>query len=483
MQNKIPDSKPSLDYLFQPRSIAIIGVSPDGTKLSAGREFLNSLIDIGFKGKLYPVRHGGGEVHGLKIYPNITDIPDSIDYVISAIPAQQNLQLVVDSASKGAKAMHIFSAGFSEIADVEGAKLESQLMDIARQKGVRIIGPNCMGLYCPKTGLAVSRELPKQSGAIGFISQSGGNTAYAIREGAMRGIYFSKAISYGNASDLNECDFLEYLTNDPDTTLITGYIEGVKEGTRFRETLKRATQKKPVILYKAGTTAGGVRAAASHTGSLAGSNEVWEVLLKQEGAIQVHSMEELVDMMLIFKHMSPPTGRNVALAGVGGGAIVQSADECVDEGLSIPTLPLEIRQKLDELYTSETGGSFRNPIDMNWAKGDLIRKTIELVTEYEQIDLFMMQILIGIVSNIETTRVEPFLEPYIESIIGLSEELRHRTAIVLRPVGMARFWPVALEIKARLIEADFPVYPSARRAANAIVKLIEYYQRQSARQQ
>ena len=209
MQNKIPDNKPSLDYLFQPRSIAIVGVSPDRTKISAGREFLNSLIDVGFEGKLYPVNHGGGEVHDLRIYPNITDIPDSIDYVISAIPAQQNLQLVVDSASKGVKAIHIFSSGFSEIADAEGAKLESQLTVVARQEGVRIIGPNCMGLYCPKTGLALSRELPKQSGATGFISQSGGNTAYAIREGALRGIHFSKAISYGNASDLNECDFLE----------------------------------------------------------------------------------------------------------------------------------------------------------------------------------------------------------------------------------------------------------------------------------
>jgi acyl-CoA synthetase (NDP forming) len=194
-------------------------------------------------------------------------------------------------------------------------------------------------------------------------------------------------------------------------------------------------------------------------------------------------MEELIDMTLLFKHMSPPAGNNIVLAGVGGGAIVQSADECVDEGLRIPPLPLEIRQKMDEMYTSETGGSFRNPIDMNWAKGSLIHNSIEMAMGYEKIDLLVMQILIGVVSNIETTRIEPFLEPYINTIIGLSEETRRRTAIVLRPIGMARFWPIALEIHKKLVGANLPVFPSARRASSAITKLIEYYRRKSARQQ
>ena len=473
MQSKHLDTKQSLDYLFHPRSIAIVGVSTDMNRLGGGRGFLESLIDIGFKGKIYPVNREGGELLGCKIYPSIKDIPDSVDYVISAIPAQHTPQLLLDCASKGIKAVQIFSAGFSEIADIEGEKLESQLTAIARQKGIRIIGPNCMGLYCPRTGLAFFRELPKQSGSVGFISQSGGNSAHAIREGAMRGVYFSKAISYGNACDLSESDFLEYLAHDPETTVIAGYIEGVKEGARFLKAIKRAARAKPVIFYKAGATEQGIRAVASHTGTLAGSDRTWDSLLKQVDAIQVHSMEELIDVIVLFGHMSPLTGRNIALMGIGGGAIVQSADECANAGLNIPTLPVEIRQRLEEIYTSEAGASFRNPVDMYWRERGLIRKAVKIVADCDQIDLLMIQILVGVNSKKETV----LLEQYLESILSLGKEIAHRTAVVLRLIDPARFWPFALEAQRALGEASFPVYPSASRAANAIAKFIEYYRR------
>jgi len=472
-ESKNLDSMPNLEYLFHPSSIAIVGVSHDLKKVADGRLFLSALIDFGFKGKLYPVNRGGGEILGLKIYNDIKDIPDSVDYVISAIPAQHTPQLLLDCASIGVKAVRIFSSGFSEIADKEGRSLESQLTDIAHQTGVRVIGPNCMGLYCPKTRLTFMPESPAQIGSVGFISQSGLNTSIAIKEGAMRGVYFSKAISYGNACDLNECDFLEYFTHDPETKIIAGYIEGTREGARLVKVLKEAVRVKPVILYKAGNTEYGVGAVASHTGTLAGSNKVWESLLKQVGVIQVHSMEELIDAILPFIYMSPPKGRNIALLGTGGGGIVQAADECAEAGLKMPPLPPGIRQKLEEIYTSETGGSFRNPIDLYWGKGDLIRRAIKVVSDYEAIDLLLVQILLFATGR----RWKLQLKPCLETIINLGKEINHRTAIVLRLLGPASFWSAALEDQRALVEAGFAVYPSAARAANAIVKFVEYHQR------
>ncbi len=219
---------------------------------------------------------------------------------MSAIPARYTTQLLLDSAVKGVKAMHIFSAGWGEIADEEGKKMQAEMIAVARRLGIRVIGPNCMGIYCPKTALTYFRNFPKQSGPFAFISQSGMNASYAILEGEMRSIYYSKVISYGNATDLNESDFLEYLAEDPETKVIAGYIEGVKDGIRFLKVLKKAAKLKPIILYKAGITEHGVRATASHTGSIAGSDKVWDSLLKQAGVLRAHSMEELIDVLILY---------------------------------------------------------------------------------------------------------------------------------------------------------------------------------------
>ncbi|MEE8618562.1 MAG: CoA-binding protein, partial [Dehalococcoidales bacterium] len=339
--NKNHNDKLSLEYLFHPKSIAVVGVSTDTTRIASGQIFLRALLDTKFKGNVYPVSREEGKILGLKIYSSIRDIPDTVDYVISAIPAQDIPQLIIDCATKMVKAIHIFTAGFSEIADEDGERRQSQITAMARQRNISIIGPNCMGLYCPKTGLAFHPDMPKESGTIAFLSQSGGNAIYAIREAASRGICFSKVISYGNACDLNESDFLEYLTHDPETEVIAAYIEGVKDGTRLVEALKQATRVKPVIVYKGGTTESGTRAVSSHTGAIAGSNRVWDGLLKQVGTIQVYSMEELLDILMLFRYMSPPEGRATAVIGIGGGNSVRAADACSSAGLTVPLLPTE----------------------------------------------------------------------------------------------------------------------------------------------
>ena len=475
MQSKDYDDKPSLDYLFHPRSVAIAGVSGDLARFSGGRMFLQNLINAGYKGKIYPVNPSGGEVLGLKIYPNIKDIPDTVDYVISAIPAQYTPQLVADCADKRVKAVHMFTSGFSEIGDEEEKQLEWQIATMARQKGIRIIGPNCMGLYCPKGGLSFGPDLSKQSGCVGYISQSGGNSLYGVREAATRGVYFSKVISYGNACDLNETNFLEYFTHDPETKIIAAYIEGVKDGRRFFQALKQATRVKPVIIYKGGSTESGTKAVASHTGSIAGSERIWDSLLKQAGAIQVDCVEEIVDMALLFSYMAPPKGRNVAVIGVGGGISVIAADACSNAGLTMPILPPEVRQKLKDVLITEAGRSFKNPVDIpSFGKAKVIQKATKIVADCEQIDL----LIIHIAFDIRVLPVRTLATPDIESIISLANEINKRTAVVLHFAALAESKQLASDAQTALSKAGFPVYPSISRAANAISKFIQYHHRQ-----
>ena len=329
-----------LDFLFHPRSIAIAGVKDVNIKFNTGLMFLEALIKFGYKGRLYPLNPAGGEVLGMKIYKNVREISDPVDYIISAIPSKNTPQLVADAVAKGVKAIHFFTSGFSEIENREGEKLQAEILAIAREGGVRIIGPNCLGLYCPKGGLTFNPEVSKESGPVGMISQSGGNASHAIAEGNSRGIHFSKVISMGNGADLNESDFLEYLTHDPETKIITAYLEGIKEGPRFLKAIKAAAKLKPVIIFKVGTSESGAETAASHTTALAGSTQVWEGLLRQAGAIQVNSIEEMIDLSVAFQQLPVTTGTNTVIVGIGGGASVIAADEFSRAGLvSCPDFP------------------------------------------------------------------------------------------------------------------------------------------------
>jgi len=309
--------KPSLDFLFNPSSIAIAGVSPETSKPNAAQFYVTSLKNFGYKGAIYPIHPSGGEIFGMKVYENVNDIPGPVDLVVSAIPARFTPQLIEDCGKKGVKAVHLFTSGYSEIEDEIGQKLENEILRSAKKASVRLVGPNCMGIYHPAGGVTFAGEFPPDQngfpatpGALGLISQSGGNCIYCIRESASKGLFFSKAISYGNAADLNESDYLEYMTEDPQTRVIAAYIEGVKDGERFIHALKEAASRKPVIINKAGNTETGARACASHTSAIAGSASVWHDLLRQVGAIQVANMSELVDVALAFDKMPLPRGRN-----------------------------------------------------------------------------------------------------------------------------------------------------------------------------
>lgn len=478
MQRIGSSSKATLDYLFHPSSIAIVGVSTDLTnQANRGRLFLEILASARYDGKVYPINPTGGEVFGLKVYPGIKDIPDTVDYVISAIPARHTPQLITECADKGVPTVHVFSAGFGETGTEEGKRLESEIAAIARQRNIRLIGPNCMGLYCPETRLSFCTEFPADGGSVGYLAQSGGHGVYVVMDAASRGVRFSKVISYGNACDLNETDFLEYLADDPKTKVIAAYIEGVKDGARFLKVLKRATAAKPVIILKGGHSETGARTAASHTNALAGSYRVWSSLLQQTNAIEVDTVEELADMLLLFEYMSPPRGRNAAIVGVGGGASVLAADDCSRVGLAVPPLPIEISKALVITANGDAGKIFRNPIDMLNDDQQVIQEAIRMVARWDQIDFLLIQLMF----DVQPYPAFDLLGAYTESIVSLRKEVNKPSAIVLHGIITPESQRVAFEKQAVLYKAGFPVFPSIGRAANAISKFIRYHREQDRR--
>jgi acyl-CoA synthetase (NDP forming) len=325
-------------------------------------------------------------------------VPGDVDYVISSVPTPVVPQLVEDCGAKGVKALHFFTAGFSETGDAARAGQETQVLQRAIDLGMRVLGPNCMGLYSPEAGLSFMPGLPVEPGDTGMVSQSGANAGDMCRTGGARGLRYSKVISYGNAADLDESDFFEYLAQDEKTSVITAYIEGVKDGARFMEALRVAATAKPVIILKGGRTDAGSRATVSHTGSRAGALRVFDAACAQAGAIRVNDIDELVDAAVAFRFVGRIAGPRVAIVGVGGGHSVLAADDVDAEGLEVPPLPEATQRALGE-FTPVAGTSVRNPVDTNVGFGPegprLIRETLRLVAEAPNIDVILHQAAIG----------------------------------------------------------------------------------------
>ena len=454
----------NLVFLFHPRSIAIAGISLANPEHWT-RTFLESLLEFQFSGPIYPVNPRGGEVRGLKVFPSLDDIPQSVDYVISTVPAIAAPGLVDECTHREVKAIHFCTAGFSETGEEEGARLEAELTQMSQNTGIRIIGPNCMGIYCPQSRLSFNVDFPKEGGSVAFVSQSGGNAGQLVRQAMKRGVRFSKVISYGNACDLNESDFLEYLAADADTKIIALYVEGVKDGKRFRQTLRKAANKKPVVLLKGGVTQGGTRAVAGHTGSLAGSEATWHSLCKQLRIIQVHSLEELADMLVTLLFMPFPRGRNVALVGFGGGASVLITDDFEKRGLKVPPLSQETRNRIRE-FTPVAGNILGNPIDYSQVmETKKIVKLMGIVSEWEEID-----ILIGFLRAGQgaTDAWAPMFQQRVGEMLEASEAASKPLAVVLQTGISPEEVKETYAVTQKSVALGVPVYYSFADAAHSL---------------
>ena len=457
--------------IFYPKSVAVVGAS--ATSIKAGSLWVWALRSAGFPGLIYPVGSSGGRIADLEILPNLRLVPGEVDYVIVSVPRQSVLELLDDCAAKNVKAVQFFTAGFSEI-DAQGRKLEEQMLEKARQGHMRIIGPNCIGVYCPEHKIPFPLGILGESGPVGFASQSGGIATKLVTIGIARHINYSKVVSFGNGIDLDASDFLQYLAADPKTKVIGAYLEGTRDGARLFNTMKEVAKVKPLVAWKGGRTEAGAQAAMSHTGSLASSAAIWSAMLKQAGAIEVHSLEELTDTLLIFQQLKHWRGTHTAIIGGladgGGGNSVAAGDACMENGLKVPPLSFETKQKLNELL-GEVGSILRNPVDVSQAQFRglaALFQAIDLIARDTVIDTVLIQEDIDILLPIYAMKG---LEEINEFFIELGSR-QNKPIIVVLPPGSAE--PERLKIEQKLLAASIPVFCSMERAAKAIHRLNQY---------
>ncbi|WP_297480463.1 CoA-binding protein [Thermococcus sp.] len=372
----------NLDFFFYPQSVAVFGSFKRG---AIAYEILRNIVEGGFKGKIIPVNPKGGtvEVAG-RTFQIREKLEEPVDTAIIAVPARV-VPGLVDEIGPLIKGAVVISAGFSEVGNEE---LERELVEKARKHGVRIIGPNCAGIFGVHGKFFGSFEVRVRPGGLALISQSGAFGGAALAMGNEEGIGFSAFVSYGNAADLNESDFLEYFADDENTKAIALYIEGVRDGRRFLKALHYASEKKPVVILKAGKSASGAKAAASHTGSLAGSYEIYRAAFKQAGVIEVEEMEELFDAAKVFE-MYPRAGKRVAVITNSGGPGVLATDKLERLGLELAKLSDETTQKLRSFLPPQC--SVKNPIDLIAdADYERYRRAIETVCRDENVDSLLV---------------------------------------------------------------------------------------------
>lgn len=467
-------SHENLEALFHPRSVAMAGITTSNPEHWT-RGFLEGYLKLDFpsRGKLYLVNPRGGTAEGLPVFKNIQDIPGELDFVVGLVPSRSASRLVEDAAAKGVKFIHFCTAGFSEIEDQEGSKLEADLLLTARKHDVRIIGPNCLGIYCPESRMSFSDLFPPQSGPVAFISQSGGNSNYLIRQAALRGIRFSKVISFGNACDLNESDFLEYLADDPKTKIIAMYLEGIKDGSRFHLALKHAAEKKPVVLLKGGTTAAGARAVMGHTSSLAGSSGMWESICRQVGAIQVLNLDEMIDVLVTLTFLPIPAGRRALLFGGGGGSSVIVADAFERHGMAVPQIPKQVINEL-RAFSQDAGNFFSNPIDYSQSMNDEnVKRALEILLRWGEFDFIVNFVVPG-----QSTRAKRFRDFYFD----LDDTAKPVAVVIAATFEPGEANTMFQQIN-NYVAGSRPVYFSFDSAAKAIHLALAYHERMSSRKQ
>ncbi len=378
-----------LDKVFRPRSIAVVGVS--SRMDNPGTLLLRSIKDMGFEGPLYPVNPKYGEVLELACYPAIRDIPSPPDLVILSIPPASVPGAVAECVEAGVSACVINTAGFSETGRPEGARLEREILQALSGSRLRLVGPNCLGIYSSTGRVALFGGQRPSGGKVSLISQSGSIASMLYILGAERAVLFSKMVSGGNELDLNCADYLEYLADDPETEIIASYLEQVRDARRFLEAALRIKGKKPHLVWRAGLTGTGRRAAASHTSAMSGSEAIWRAAAVQAGIVMVEDLAEAIDTIATFYHLSRPGGRRLCVISPPGGIAVNSADAAERNGLPLPALDDSTIGRLGDFLPGE-GTGFNNPVDMGFGAvipGNLL-ETIKISAADPNVDIIMV---------------------------------------------------------------------------------------------
>ena len=459
-----------LDRAFNPRCVAVIG---DSKKTNF--EWLHSELD--FKGKLYSVQVNPETIEDIKAlgvenHTSLLDIPEPIDLAIVAVSRNAALNVLEDCIRKDVAAAHFFTAGFSETHTEEGRGLEQALAARAEEANFHLIGPNCMGIFNPRLGI---KQTPDQycgtPGPVGFISQSGSMALTFSLDAHLLGLDISKSVSSGNGIALEATDFLEYFSQDHEVKVIGMYLEGVKDGRRFFSVLRRAAARKPVVIWKGGRTEDGGRAIASHTGALAVTGTVWDAAVNQCGAVQVTTMEEMIDTLKALVYFPPVRGDRTAVIGGSGGQSVAITDALVDVGLRVPRLTQESYSEL-ETFFNIVGGSYRNPIDTAGPVRRDMRRVWGIVAQDPNIDN-----LIGITGTKPGRQISP---QQVQGSLDLMRQVKESTSKPLMVFVFLYTADAAREVRDIILkfqEIGIPAFPTIERGARVLRNTLEYYRR------
>lgn len=456
-KNKIRND--SLDYFFSPKSIAVFGVSEDPSKL--GSVVFNNLIFGGYEGKLYPINPKHTELYNIKAYSKITEIADEIELAVIVIPAQYVIDAIKDCASKGVKAVIIISSGFKEIGNY-GAQLENEIISIAKNANMRIIGPNCLGVISPTTKLNASFATGMPSnGNIAFLSQSGAICTALLDRAIPDNLGFKDFVSFGNKADVNEVELIKLWANDEDVKVIGAYLEEIKYGRDFIDAIKKCEGKKPVIILKPGQTEQAKKAIASHTGSLAGSIETFKTALEQNNVIEAKDFNQMYTLLMSFAWGKKPLGRNVAIVTNAGGPGIIATDQIIKNGLNIASLSEQTESSLREVLPPSA--STHNPVDViGDALADRYRNAIDILAKADEVDAIFVLITPQLVTQIEDTT---------RSIILASRKYDKPIYPVL--LGKKHMLPAVQDF----LDNKIPVFTDVTEAVEQLVIFVDYLEK------
>jgi len=447
----------TFDYFFKPKAIAVIGASNDPLKL--GYEVFKNLRKYR-DGRVYPVNVKDDEVQGVRAYKNVKDIPDEVDLAIIVIPKRFVKQAVIDCGEKGVKGIVLITAGFGEVGE-EGKREERELVEIAHRYGMRIIGPNCVGIMNTHNNMNASFVMDAKKGSIGFISQSGALGAGIIYKTVKEGIGFSKFVSIGNMADVDFAELMEYLADTEEDKAIALYVEGIKDGRRFMEVAKRVTKKKPVIVLKAGKSESGARAASSHTGSLAGSWKIYEAAFKQSNVIIADTIDDMLSMARAFTQPLPK-GKRVAIMTNAGGPGVLTADAIDKKGLKLANLEEETIEGLRSFLPPMA--AVKNPVDMiASARGEDYYKTAKLLLEDPNVDMLISICVVPTFAGMTPTE-------HAEGVLRAMKEVNNGKPVL----GLFMAGYVSEKAKEVLEGEGVPSYERPEDVAAAAYALVEF---------
>jgi acetyl-CoA synthetase (ADP-forming)/acetyltransferase len=461
----------SLHKLFYPDSIAVVGASPEvkGDRFP----FFQALLQSGFSGRLYPVNPNYPEIAGHKAFARLQEIPESIDLAIITLRAPYVPPIVADCVQTGVRFAVIFSSGFTEGGYPD---LEEQIKALVRWGPTRLVGPNCIGPYCPESGVTFAmEEKAREPGNVGFVSQSGGHSITYKTLAGSRGIHFNKILSLGNQCDLTVHEVLRYYAQDPQIRVICAYVEQAKGGKEFSRTLREVACKKPLVIMKGGATEVGARAAFSHTGALASYSQVWQKAVHQLGAILVDDLEEMADATFSCLTLDLPRGPRVGIVVVGGGSSVEMTDMCARNFLEVPILGKETQERIAE-NIPEANTSCKNPVDLGFMGffPQIYSQSIRLTAKDPNIDALLLY---------QITEYFQQFTPHLDwpgniaaEMAKIRRELEKPLVIVIPPLEQDKpeFITKRQTLVQKLRQNGIPVFPTIDRAAKVIHRLQRY---------